>query len=293
MIYFILLIVSLCIILFIGWFIAFSIYHPKTHDFDQTYQWEVEKDHLNKAYISNFTVKKVSIQSEKLTLKADYIDQGSNKTILLMHGHTYTRYGSYKYAPMFLEKGYNLLMPDQRFHGQSEGKNTTLGLQESIDCKNWIRYIKETTPTVQTIGLHGESMGAATVLHAASNNHDIDFVISDCAFSDFSKQVQYIIKKQHRLPKPFVYIAEVFSKLFHTSILNNKPVESIQNIDVPILLIHGKVDTFIPIAHFNDLKAHLKETDQTYLCDGANHAMSYETNPSKYKDKVYQFLQTI
>lgn len=293
MIYFVLFVISVCIILFIGWFIAFSIFHPKTHDFDQTYQWEVEKDHLNKAYISNFDIKKISIQSDGLTLKADYIDQASNKTILLMHGHTYTRYGSYKYAPMFLEKGYNLLMPDQRFHGKSEGANTTLGLLESIDCRNWINYIKQTTPTVERIGLHGESMGAATVLHAASHNQDIDFVISDCAFSDFKKQVQYIIWKQNKLPKPFVYVAELFSKQFHTSIIKNKPVESIQTIDVPILLIHGKADTFIPVSHFEDLKKHLKRADQTYLCEGANHAMSYETNPSKYKEIVYQFLQTI
>jgi fermentation-respiration switch protein FrsA (DUF1100 family) len=209
-----------------------------------------------------------------------------------MHGYTYTRFGSYKYAPMFLEKGFNLLMPDQRFHGKSEGRNTTLGLKESQDCLKWIEYLKANTTTRQ-IGLHGESMGAATVLHTAKDTSDINFVISDCAFSQFKKQVKYLIWKQNKLPGFFVYIANLFAKKYQSSIIKNNPVESIQHIKVPILLIHGKDDTYIPVEHFVALKKQLKPSDSSALFEGADHAMSYETNPTKYKQIVYTFLKSI
>lgn len=288
-------IISIIIVLtlFIGWFVAYVIYHPHRHSYEDTYENEVEKGHISEAYIAQFNVKDVEITSEGLNLKAHYIDQGSDKTILFMHGYTYTRFGSYKYAPMFLDRGYNVLMPDERYHGHSEGKRSTLGIRESKDCLVWIKYIKTITPQLNQLGLHGESMGAATVLHTAANNSDIDFVISDCAFSQFEKQVRGLMWKQNKIPTIFIYSAEIFARLFGTTILKNNPVDSLKNVKVPVLLIHGKDDTYIPINHFEELKQVLKSEDKTYVCDGANHAMSYETNNEDYVKHVYDFLDSI
>lgn len=281
------------LILIIGWFVAYVIYHPHRHSYEETYKTEVEKGHINEEYIEQFNVKDVEIINEGLKLQAHYIDQGSNKTILFMHGYTYTRFGSYKYAPMFLDRGYNVLMPDERYHGHSDGKRSTLSIRESKDCLAWIDYLKELTPNLKQLGLHGESMGAATVLHTAANNSDIDFVISDCAFSRFEKQVRGLMWKQNKIPTIFMYSAEIFARLFGTTILKNKPIDSLKSIKAPVLLIHGKDDTYIPIDHFEELKQVLKKRDQTYVCDGANHAMSYETNNEEYIKHVYSFLDLI
>ena len=68
------------------------------------------------------------------------------------------------------EKGWHLLMVDQRAHGGSEGRTITFGVRERYDCRTWARYAAERLGPDTPIFLWGISMGAASVLMAAENS---------------------------------------------------------------------------------------------------------------------------
>ena len=59
--------------------------------------------------------------------------------------------------------GMNVLFPDLRGHGKSDGSYIGMGYHDSMDLLRWIDWILEKDPDAQII-LHGISMGAATVL---------------------------------------------------------------------------------------------------------------------------------
>lgn len=283
----------LLIIVMLSRFIGKQIFKPTKWGYEQTFDYELEKKHFDPEHLSKFNVEEVYITSKNLKLHAQFINQDADKTIIIMHGHTYTLYGSYKYMKMFLDRGYNVLMPDQRYHGLSEGKNTTLGYLEADDLTQWIDYVKKEIPTNTTIGLHGESMGAATVL-LGGHNKSIDFIISDCSFSDLKTQTQDILKKSFKIPRYMIYPISLLSRLLYKApLLKINPVANIKNIKAPILFIHGDSDSYIGLDHLNRLIENKKEIDKVYICKDANHAQSFNTNESLYEETIGSFLNEI
>lgn len=282
----------LVIIFLFSFYLTGVLYKPNKFQYDETLEIEKEKGYITDDMLQDLDIEEVYVLSNKCKLHAHYINQNSDKTIIIMHGYTYTLYGSYKYAKYFIDHDYNVLMPDQRFHGLSEGKYSTVGYKEKIDLRNWIDFIYQKNPHNKVLGLHGESMGAATCLLEGHNNH-IDFIISDCSFSSFKQQLKEQLSKLH-IPSFFIYTTNLMTKVFYnSSLINNSPVDNLKNINAPILFIHGLSDTYIPINHFDKLTNNMKSYDMKYTCKNAEHAMSYHTDPQTYINQVHHFLSNI
>ena len=71
-----------------------------------------------------------------LKLYGKYIKNDiSNNWIILVHGYTANANSMLSLADKYYKKGFSILAPDQRAHGQSEGTYTTFGLKEKEDMK--------------------------------------------------------------------------------------------------------------------------------------------------------------
>lgn len=278
-------------VLLLSTYIARTVFLPKTFTHEECLQYDYDASLYDETYLSEYDVKDVYVKNDGLKLHAQFIDNKSEKSIILMHGYTSSCIGMYKYLKPYLANGFNVLLPDQRFHGTSEGENTTLSLKEHTDLNKWIEYIQRLCPKTKIIGIHGESMGAATVLQEG-HNEDVSFVISDCSFSSFRLQLSEQIWRNNKIPGFFVYPASIMSKLlFDAPIVPIRPIDNVKNIKVPLLLVHGDQDKLIDKSHFEALKKESKETDSFYLCEGADHAVSYNTNPKEYDRVVTEFLK--
>ena len=94
-------------------------------------------------------------------------------TVLLLHGYSSTKLLDFGAAmPYYHESGFNLLIPDQRSHGKSEGRYITFGVRECGDVLRWVDFHNQNYGE-QKIILCGMSMGAATVMYAAVKNFPI------------------------------------------------------------------------------------------------------------------------
>lgn len=78
-----------------------------------------------------------------LKLRAIYIpsDSPSTKTALVVHGYMGKADTMAAYAKMYHDMGYNVLVPDARGHGQSEGDYIGFGWHERRDMVGWIDEI--------------------------------------------------------------------------------------------------------------------------------------------------------
>lgn len=284
--------VALLLLKFVSILTAFLVFRPKKWGYDQSRAVEIERGRFNPVETAELNILDVYTKSSGLKLHGHLINRKKDRTIIFMHGHCFTLFGSYKYMKIFLDRGFNVLMPDQRYHGLSEGKNCTLGYEESNDLHRWIEFIKTEIPETEIIGLHGESMGAATVL-LGGHHKAVDFVISDCSFSELKVQVADVLRKRFKIPGFIVYPAHLFSLLlFNAPLLRINPADSVQNIKAPILFIHGESDSYVPVKHLNKLTEHKKGVDSVYICRGADHAKSFETNPLEYERIVDDFINS-
>ena len=102
---------------------------------------------------------------DNLTLDANYIPaNNSKKTVIVLHGFMNNKDTMGAYAAMFHKLGYNVLLPDARGHGQSEGNYIGYGWREKVDVKKWAEKVIKRNGNKSQIAIFGVSMGGATTM---------------------------------------------------------------------------------------------------------------------------------
>lgn len=218
----------------------------------------------------------------------------TNATIIICHGVTENKYNSIKYAKMFSKLGFNTVVYDHRRHGETGGKTTSYGYYEKLDLQQIVTYVREQIGTDATLGIHGESMGAATTLMYAGDVADeADFYIADSAFSDFRQLLYRIVKNTIAIElKLAVYVTDLYLRLRdgYTSKWIS-PITATQNITKPVLFLHNKLDTFIPATMTEALFSAKENAKMLHLFDKGDHTQAYNETPEEYEQIVQTFIE--
>ncbi len=218
----------------------------------------------------------------------------TNQYIVMSHGHTYTHHGCIKYARMMMQYGYNIVLYDQPYHGNSEGKYTSLGHKEKHDLYEVINdTITRYGPNI-TLGTYGESMGAVTVLLEAAFDNRISFIISDCGFSNLRDLLIEILKNKFKIPRfPFLWFSDqIFHIITGTTYNGISPIDALKQINIPILFVHGKADNFISYHHTEKMFKSYQGPKQLFLAKNESlHASSYYKDTKNYEKSVKIFLE--
>jgi len=194
-----------------------------------------------------------------------------------------------------LELGENVLLVDQRAHGKSDGKVISFGIKERFDCKAWVEYAIERFGKDVKIILYGISMGAATVLMASELDlpENVVGIVADCPYSSptaIIKKVCRDMKLPATLVYPFVKAGAMLFGGFNPD--EASPVKAVKNANVPILLIHGEGDRFVP-PYMSDEIAEAGKTVTYLKVPEATHALSMLYDRNTYISALKDFLQKI
>ena len=230
-----------------------------------------------------------SFDGLKLYAKKFSPAESSNRWAILIHGYGRDGTFAYDYADEYLKRGWNVLIPDLRASGQSEGQFITMGALESRDVYDWAKKI----PADAKIVLHGVSMGAATALMtAALEPPNLIAVVEDCGYTSAYVMFAEQLNKIFGLPEyPVMPCANLVCK-FHTGvkISDAAPLAVVDKIKVPVLFIHGDADKLVPFEMMTQLYDACAAPKEKFVVAGAGHADAKPTNPAAYFDKVFSFL---
>ena len=226
-----------------------------------------------------------------LKLRARYYHRTDGApVVLMMRGYRGNAFRDGNGIFYFTQKhGFNLLMPDQRAHGMSEGKTIAFGTKERWDCKSWVEYLVERFGKEQRIMFCGLSMGAATVLMASDTDlpENVTGIMADCGFSS-PKEIICSVMKGQKLPAELLYPMVRFgARVFGGVDLEEaSAVESVRHCKVPVLLFHGEADDFVP-CHMSRLCREACASEVELLTvPGAGHGMSYCLQEQEYEAAV-------
>ncbi|PFA63898.1 hypothetical protein CN378_16555 [Bacillus sp. AFS015802] len=217
-----------------------------------------------------------------------------NKFMIFSHGVTENKWNSIKYMNLFLKQGFNAVIYDHRRHGESGGKTTSYGYFEKYDLKAVVDELIRREGEDVFFGIHGESMGAATLLlYAGSVEDRADFYIADCPFSDFGEQLSYRMGVEVKMPAKFLLpLVNRTLKLRQGYTLKDlSPISVVHNIQKPVLFIHSKNDDFILPQMTKDLYEKKQGPKELFLDFHGTHAQSYNDNPEEYEDLIQRFLE--
>ena len=216
-------------------------------------------------------------------------------TVILAHGYKSTMLADFSYVLDFYHAmGMNLLIPDQRCHGKSEGKYITFGVKESDDMLRWLEYHNRQFGDYPVI-LSGLSMGASTMLYLADADltENVKGIIADCGFTSPKEIISHVFTSVTHLPAgPSVWAANLFAKAFAGFSLSEKDTrKSLANSKVPVFMIHGKMDDFVPCWMTEQGFDACIADKQVLLVEGADHGVSFLFDSDSYTNMLIAFLE--
>lgn len=234
-------------------------------------------------------------------LRGTYIaaNRRSHRYVILLHGLYQNRSMCLGYVPIYQQAGYNVLLIDQRGHGESEGDHTDWGLSEPADIEMWMQWL-EKRDSQAVVGLHGVSLGAAmSLLYAGQESSKAAFVVADSSYGNIiamgrEKLLAFTGDKRfvmgYNILDPF-FQAAMFVHT-HRLVSHIEPAQAVRFIRVPILFLHGSSDTLVPVKTAQSLYDNCGSNQKyLYIFKDSPHAAGIETDRRAYGRIVQDFLE--
>ena len=216
------------------------------------------------------------------------------KTAVIVHGYTDNAIRMMMIGYLYNRNlGYNILLPDLRYSGLSEGEAFQMGWLDRKDVMQWMEVANQIYGDSTRMVVHGISMGAATTM-MVSGEAQPDYVkcfVEDCGYTSVWDQFGKELKEQFGLPEfPLMYTANwLCDWTYGWSFSEASALEQVKKCSLPMLFIHGEKDDYVPTWMVYDLYATKPEPKEIWTVPNADHATSYKLNKETYTEKVKQF----
>lgn len=262
--------------------IIYAEYNDK--NLNDAQKWLEEKSNYSDKYIESY---------DKLQLHSYVVSQNSNKWAIVVHGYGGSGKLMSDKSKYFYDMGYNVLIPDLRGHGKSEGDYIGMGWKDRLDIISWINFIIKENPNAEIV-LHGTSMGAATVLMTSGENlpSNVKAIVADCAYTSAWDEFSYQLETYLKVPSSYILnVTNMVTKLkAGYSLKEASALECVKKATVPILYIHGDKDKFVPYSMMDKLYDATNSPKEKLTIEGGEHANSDLVSPFLYWLTVEDFL---
>jgi len=231
---------------------------------------------------NNYTGDKITVSVEKLKIKTQdgieliswYHNKDINKykTILFLHGNAGTLENRIHKINHFKNMQVNFLLIAWRGFSGNKGQPTEKGLYE--DARSAISWLKFKGVSENNIIIYGESLGTGVATEIAQNKNFAGIILE----SPFTSMVDAGKDKYPYLPVRF---------LLKDKYESNK---KIKNINIPILIMHGKVDNIVPFNMGERMYQLANNPKYSYFSEHDDHMMEYN---EKLIKKLNDFIMSL
>ncbi len=287
-----------------GYFFWYSIRRRRHELTDEQYNdegsiWKPFAPRMAQAqeYIRTHTAERVKLRSyDGLELTALYLPaQGTAKgTVIAFHGYRSLATIDFALEVEFLcSLGYDVLLPYQRSHGESQGKYITYGVKERFDCRDWAKYAAGRWGE-RPLFLMGISMGSATVMMAS----DLELpestrgIVADCGFTSPWEIMAHVAMRDFHLPPfPLLYLLDGIARLrAGFSLKGADSRQALSRTNLPVLFLHGEEDDFVPVFMSKENYAACRSEKSLRLVPKAEHAQSFAVDTQGCQQAIREFF---
>ena len=224
--------------------------------------------------------------------------EGKKRIAICFHGYTSKGLADFTgLTDYYFKRGYGMLHPDARAHGDSEGEYIGFGCLDRKDALKWIDWILKKCGQDVEILLHGISMGGATVLMSGGLDlpPQVKGIVSDCGFTSPKEVFTHVLNSMYHLPAfPVIPAANLVNKkLAGYGMDECNAKREVAKAKVPILFIHGSKDTFVPVSMCHELYECCASPKKILIVEGAAHGESYFKDMQAYEAALDEFTEDL
>lgn len=272
------------------------------NDEESSYAYLFEHDYLKQWIDSLNEVSALCdttiVASDGARLHALYIKSPipTPNTALIIHGYTDNAIRMLMIGHLYnKELEYNILIPDLRAHGKSDGGYIQMGWKDRLDMLEWIEVGKHIYGDSINIALHGISMGAATAMMMVGENalpENVKCVVEDCGYTSVWDEFSHQLKEDFGLPSfPLLNTTSMLcDALEGWNFKEASALEQIKKTQMPILFIHGEADTYVPFEMAKELYNAKSGEKELWSIPEVTHAKAYWKHTEKYVERTRRFV---
>ncbi|RKL66661.1 alpha/beta hydrolase [Salipaludibacillus neizhouensis] len=260
---------------------------------------EKNEDMINEAatwYEEQNFEKRTITTYDDLILEADFLknEESTGKAVILAHGFRSQRADMSDFVQFYHEQGFDILIPDSRGHGESEGDYIGFGWHDRLDYQKWIKELIDEENS-SDIFLHGVSMGAGTVLMTSGEDlpNEVKGVIADSGYTSAEDILTYQLQQIYQLPAfPIIQITSGLTNVrAGFSFGEASAVAQAAKNTRPLFIIHGEADELVPTAMADEIYEAAGGDKTLWTVPGAGHVKSYTVETVEYQDRLMKFFE--
>lgn len=240
----------------------------------------------------DFPVRTVRIDTDYHHAVHGWLTEGrpGHGAVLLVHSMRSNRLEMLGRARFLSTQGYSVLMIDLQAHGETPGSRITFGARESVDVAAAITYLRKQFPG-ERIGAIGVTLGAAAILLAEPPLR-LEAVILESVHPTFAQAVENRLRLH--LGETGTYLRFLllpyFSFLLDLPVNELNPVDRIDNLYAPLLLIAGTQDQHTTQSEAIHLFTAAQSPKEFWLIEGAGHYNMHTYAGKTYEERIDDFL---
>lgn len=245
----------------------------------------------HRALRDTFIVAPDSARLHAYYIKAPY---PTSQTAVIVHGYTDNAIRMLMIGQLYSRAlGYNVLLPDLRNSGLSEGDHFQMGWFDRLDVLQWMEVANHLYGDSTQMVVHGISMGAATTLMVSGDQQQpyVKCFVEDCGYTTVWDEFAHKLKADFSLPTfPLMNVTNLLCKWkYGWSFQEASALKQVEKCTLPMFFIHGDADTYVPTSMVHTLFESKKGEKELWVVPGAIHAMSYRDNEEAYTRKIKEF----
>lgn len=243
-------------------------------------------------FASNYPAQTISIQArDGQTTTAWYFpNQQASTVVILLAGIGGNRLSMVDRAQLYLEKGFGVFLQDLRGTGESDGGLITFGWQERLDLLAAVDFLK--SKKIQHIGVHGCSLGAATISYTLPENPPYHFVVMESPYDNIQQALKNrvaLVGLPFWLFRPLIWWTEW--RIGADSHLL-APEDYVQHYQSPILLVAGDAELKVKKTETEKIFGRMTSPKKTLIFfKGARHEDYLRRDRQEYEAALLPWIE--